>query len=157
MASLSFVQVETALDVETARSLFREYEASLPVDLGFQDFKAEVVELPRPYVPPRGALLLACDSEQVAGCGALRPWTDAVCELKRMFVRPAFRGRGYGRALAEALIERAQAAGYRSMRLDTLNFMSEAASLYRSLGFEPIDRYYSNPHPGTVFLELSLV
>ncbi len=154
--ALSFVQAETVAQAEVARSLFREYEAWLKVDLCFQSFEAELSALPMPYVPPRGALLLATEADQVAGCGAFRPWSDEACELKRMFLRPAFRGKGSGRKLANALIDLARASGYRSMRLDTIDFMREAVALYQSLGFSRIERYYNNPHPGALFFELVL-
>ncbi len=142
--------------VNVSRALFREYEAWLKVDLCFQSFEAELAALPIPYVPPRGALLLATEGDEVAGCGAFRPWSEDACELKRMFLRPAFRGKGSGRKLANALIDRARGSGYRSMRLDTIDFMREAVMLYQSLGFRRIERYYDNPHPGALFFELDL-
>jgi GNAT superfamily N-acetyltransferase len=153
---LSLTQVELAGEVDLARALFREYEASLKVDLCFQSFEAELSALPAPYVPPRGALLIAKQGDRVAGCGAFRPWSADACELKRMFLRPEFRGQGSGRKLAEMLIDRAREAGFRSMRLDTLDFMREAVALYQSLGFKRIERYYNNPHPGALFFELDL-
>jgi len=153
---LSLVQVESMEHVEIARALFREYEASLQVDLCFQSFEAELSGLPAPYVPPRGALLLAFQEGEVAGCGAFRPWSADCCELKRLFVRPASRGKGIGRILATVLLARAREAAYRSVRLDTLDFMSEAVALYQSLGFQRIERYYDNPHPGALFFELAL-
>lgn len=152
-----FVQAQSGAEVDFARSLFREYEAWLKLDLCFQSFEDELSNLPKPYVPPRGALLLAMDGDEIAGCGGFRPWSETACELKRMFVRSAHRGKGIGRKMAETLIETARGAGYRSMRLDTLDFMVEAVALYRSMGFKPIDRYYNNPHPGALFLELPLV
>jgi putative acetyltransferase len=153
---LSLVQVESMAQVDVARALFREYEASLQVDLCFQSFEAELSALPAPYLPPRGALLLAFQEGEVAGCGAFRPWTAECCELKRMFVRPPFRGKGIGRTLAAVLLSRAREAAYRSVRLDTLDFMREAVALYQSLGFRRIERYYDNPHPGALFFELAL-
>ncbi len=153
---VSLVQVESMAQVDVARTLFREYEASLQLDLCFQSFEAELSALPAPYLPPRGALLLAFEDGEVAGCGAFRPWSADCCELKRMFVRPAFRGKGVGRILANVLLSLARAAAYRSVRLDTLNFMREAVALYQSLGFQKIQRYYDNPHPGALFFELAL-
>lgn len=155
-AELSFLQVDSLAQVNAARTLFREYEAWLKLDLCFQSFEAELSMLPAPYIPPRGALLLAMQGDEVAGCGAFRPWSAEACELKRMFLRPAFRGQGTGRKLATTLISRARAAGYQAIRLDTLDFMREAVALYQSLGFRPIERYYDNPHAGTLFLELAL-
>ena len=155
-ADASFVQVETAAQVNVARTLFREYEAWLGVDLCFQSFEAELSALPAPYVPPGGALLLALEDGGVVGCGGFRPMSADCCELKRMFVRPAFRGKGIGRALADALLSRARTAAYRSVRLDTFDFMREAVALYQTLGFRRIERYYDNPHPGALFFELPL-
>ena len=154
--AISFAQVEAPAQVEVARSLFREYEAWLKVDLCFQSFEAELSSLPLPYVPPHGALLLAMEEGEVAGCGAFRPLLENACELKRMFLRPAFRGKGNGRKLANALIDLARAAGYGSVRLDTFDFMREAIKLYQSLGFRRVERYYHNPHPGALFFELDL-
>ena len=154
--NVSLVQVESKEQVDVARALFREYEASLQVDLCFQSFEAELSALPAPYLPPRGALLLAFHEGEVAGCGAFRPWSADCCELKRMFLRPAFRGKGNGRKLANALIDLARAAGYGSVRLDTFDFMREAVKLYQSLGFRRVERYYHNPHPGALFFELDL-
>lgn len=155
-ADLSFAQVESTAQVDVARALFREYEAWLQVDLCFQSFEAELSALPAPYTPPGGALLLALEHGEVTGCGAFRPLSADCCELKRMFVRPAFRGKGAGRAMADALLSRARAAGYRLVRLDTFDFMREAVALYQSLGFRRIERYYDNPHPGALFFELAL-
>jgi putative acetyltransferase len=155
-SDLAFLQVKSPTQVDLARALFREYEASLKADICFQSFQAELSALPDPYAPPRGALLLAMKGDQVAGCGALRLWSTDNCELKRMFLRPAFRGQGGGRQLAMALIDRARDAGYRSIRLDTLDFMREAVALYQSLGFREIERYNDNPHPGALFLELAI-
>src|SRR5437763_8881128 len=129
-------------DVDAARELFLEYAASLGFDLGFQDFEAEVAELPGSYAPPRGALLLARDSDRLLGCVALRPLDDEdVCEMKRLYVRPDARGTGAGRALASAVIAVARKRGYRAMRLDTVPSMSAARGLYRSLGFREVEPY----------------
>lgn len=150
------VQASSPADLEVVRSLFREYQRAIGVDLGFQAFESELRDLPGAYVRPRGRLLLALEDDALAGCGALRPLASDVAELKRMWVRPAFRGRGLGRRIAEALLAAAREEGYRLARLDTLAGMREAIALYRSLGFREIPAYYPNPLPGAVYMELAL-
>lgn len=150
-------EVVNARALPAVRALFEEYAASLDVDLSFQGFAAELANLPGRYVPPRGGLWLALDGDEAAGCIALRPFDDARCEVKRLYVRPAFRGTGLGRRLADAALARAVDAGYERACLDTLPSMDGAIALYRSLGFTTIDPYYDNPVPGVLFLELRLV
>jgi len=151
------IQAHSADHVEHARDLFKEYEAWLEVDLCFQNFEKELAELPGKYTPPDGRLLLAAENGKVSGCVALRKIGEGICEIKRLFVRPQFRGKGLGRQLAEAIIHDAKQIGYERMRLDTLPpKMNDAIVLYRSLGFKEIEPYYNNPVPGAKFMELDL-
>ena len=153
---MTLVQVETPQQIEEVRRLLREYEASLNVSLCFQGFEKELAELPGDYAPPRGRLLLECDGDQLAGCVALRELDEETCEMKRLYLRPEFRGQGAGRRLARSVIQEARTLGYKRMRLDTLAAMREAKALYESLGFKRIEPYYQNPLPGTEFMELEL-
>jgi len=155
---LRILPAESAGDIALAAALFREYAASLAVDLSFQHFEEELASLPGEYAPPEGRLLLAFrdGAERPAGCVALRKLEKEICEMKRLYVRPEFRGHRLGRALAEAVIAAARATGYHAMRLDTLPQMSEAQSLYRALGFREIPPYRFNPVPGTKYFELAL-
>lgn len=150
--------VRSADDLAAVAALFQAYEASLDVDLGYQDFATELAALPGKYAPPTGALLLARDANgQPLGCVALRPMTEPRrCEMKRLYVAPAGRGTGLGRSLMLAIIDAAKAVGYRELWLDTLPSMAEAQGLYRAAGFEPAEPYYDTPVAGTVFLRLML-
>ena len=152
------IGVQAQQDIETARALFKEYEGWLGINLCFQNFEKELANLPGEYVPPDGRLLLAFDNNEVAGCIALRRIGDDVCEMKRLFVRSDFRGKGLGRTLVEMIIAEAKEIGYQKIRLDTLPpKMNQAIALYRSLGFTEIGPYYPNPVPGAKFMELALV
>ena len=147
----------TPEDIATVADLFRDYAASLPVDLGYQDFEAELAALPGKYAPPQGELLLARDGDgEPLGCVGLRPLAAEACEMKRLYLLPAARGRGVGKALAEAVVEAARGLGYRELRLDTLATMATAATLYERMGFERIAPYYAPTPPGTVFMRLAL-
>ena len=148
--------IASSADID-ARILFKEYVASLGVDLGFQDFDTELADLPGAYVPPAGGLWLAEVEGKVVGCVALRPLEPPlIAELKRLYVRSAGRGLGLGAALTRVVLEHARASGYRWVRLDTLPGMTEAQALYRRLGFREIPAYRHNPVPGTFFMELDL-
>jgi putative acetyltransferase len=143
--------------VEEARTLFREYEAGLGISLCFQNFDQELAALPGDYTPPDGRLLLCELDYMLAGCIALRKLEPGVCEMKRLYVRSAFRGRGLGKSMVSTIIHEARALGYQRMRLDTLpGRMDEAIALYRTLGFKEIEPYYQNPSPETLYMELDL-
>jgi putative acetyltransferase len=143
-------------DIAQLRALFLEYAAWLKVDLCFQDFEEELATLPGAYAPPQGRLLLALAQGKLAGCIGLRPLEAGTGEVKRLYVRPAFRRRGIAELLAVEIVEAARAMGYARLRLDTLAFMHEAAVLYRKLGFVETAPYYDNPLQGAVYMELKL-
>jgi putative acetyltransferase len=154
---LEFIRAESAEEVKRARELFEEYAAALGLNLCFQDFERELAELPGRYAPPDGRLLLALHGGEVAGCVGLRKIGVGTCEMKRLYVRPSFRGLGVGRLLASKIIEEARSLGFARMRLDTLpSQMAEAIKMYRSLGFREIDAYYHNPVEDALFMELTL-
>jgi GNAT superfamily N-acetyltransferase len=142
--------------LEAVRSIFREYAESLGIDLGFQNFDAELAELPGKFAAPRGRVLLAYHDAQIIGCVAVRPLDDTTCEMKRLYVRPAGRGLQAGMQLATRICVVARESGYRRIRLDTLPTMHAARRLYASLGFEPIPAYVFNPFPDAIFLECDL-
>jgi ribosomal protein S18 acetylase RimI-like enzyme len=152
---IQLVDQSPALD--QVRELFLEYARSLDFELCFQSFDQELAELPGRYAPPDGRLFLATIATQPAGCIALRPLSPTSCEMKRLWVRPAYRGHGLGLALCRRLIDEARAIGYETMRLDTIGAsMARAVALYRSLGFKQIEPYYDNPIAGALYLELRL-
>lgn len=154
---MNLVQAKTAEHVDQARELFKEYETGLGISLCFQSFEKELAELPGEYAPPDGRLLLAYDNGEPAGCVAVRKIGAGICEMKRLFVRNQFRGKGFGRSLIEAIISEAKQMGYQRMRLDTLPpKMNDAIALYRSYGFKEIPAYYDNPVRGAMFMELDL-
>jgi GNAT superfamily N-acetyltransferase len=153
---LRILAVETNEGFERIRELFVTYADSLGFDLGFQDFEQELADLAEYYAPPDGCLLLATSKGQPAGCVALKKFGEDVCEMKRLYVKPEFRSLGIGRALAEAIIERARKSGYTRMRLDMVLPRDAARSLYLSMGFEDIEPYRYNPMEGAVFMELKL-
>jgi len=154
------VAADTPALIDATREIFREYASSLQIDLCFQNFEAELDGLPGEYGPPAGQLMLALVDGDLAACGALRRLHDVdyanACEMKRLFVRPAFRRFGLGRMLAESLLDEARRAGYSVMLLDTLDDMEAARGLYTTLGFEEIPPYYFNPIAGAHYLKAEL-
>lgn len=149
--------VDSEADLDAARTLFREYTASLDFALDFQDIEEEMAALPGPYARPEGVILLAEADGEPVGVVALKPLdAPGVCEMKRLYVRPAHRGRGIGRALGEAILEAARTLDYDVMRLDTVASMKSARALYRSLGFEERPPYYHNPLDDVVYMERAL-
>jgi len=160
MHRFKLLPVQSASDIEAARGILKEYAQTLAVDLCFQDFTRELAELPGDYAAPRGSLLLAWRGAEVGGCCALRP-LDSVdypnaCEMKRLYVRPAYRGCGLGRQLAEQIMNTARMAAYDWLLLDTLDDMETARALYQELGFEDIPPYYHNPIAGAHYLKADL-
>jgi putative acetyltransferase len=153
----SICQAESPAQISQVRDLFLEYAKSLGFSLCFQNFDKELAGLPGDYAPPEGRLLLAECGGEVAGCVALRKLDAGICEMKRLYLRPPFRGKGMGRIVAEAIIAEAQKIGYERMRLDTVEpVMRDAVGLYRKLGFREIAPYRTNPMPGTLYMELKL-
>ncbi len=153
---VQMLQATSQEDIAHIRELFTEYADSLEVDLCFQGFQEELAGLPGDYAPLEGSLLIAKENQHLVGCVALRKLGDGMCEMKRLYLRPAFRGQGAGKDLALAIIAEARRIGYRQMRLDTLLSMQAAIALYRSLGFREIEPYRHNPIPGALYLELEL-
>ncbi|MBW2003544.1 MAG: GNAT family N-acetyltransferase [Deltaproteobacteria bacterium] len=154
--TINIKHVEGTSDLDAVRILFQEYADSLAFDLSFQDFEKELESLPGRYAFPEGCLLIAQNQDGIVGCVAARKIDNGVCEMKRLFVRPEYRGTGIGRRLAMESIQTAIRLGYSHMRLDTTPSMSTATSLYRSLGFCDTEPYCYNPVPGAVYLELNL-
>jgi putative acetyltransferase len=154
---LSIKQASTPTQIAQARELFLEYAQSLGFSLCFQNFDQELAHLPGDYAPPHGRLLLAEYEGELAGCIALHKLEDSICEMKRLYVRPKFRGKGFGRVLAERIIAEARRAEYTSLRLDTVEpVMKDAVAMYRKLGFKEIAAYCANPMPGALYMELAL-
>ena len=160
LSNIQLVTPTTAEDLAATSGVFREYAVSLGFDLCFQDFEGEIANLPGDYAQPRGALLLAKVNDAIAGCCALRPLDSSdyvnAAEMKRLYVRPAFRGLGLGRQLAEAVLDAALMAGYDSVLLDTLDDMEIARAMYEELGFKEIPPYYHNPLAGAHYLKADL-
>jgi putative acetyltransferase len=160
---IEIVQASSAEQIDAVRQLFSEYfewiRADLRIDLGYQNIEAELAALPGYFTPPSGRLLLAKDGGLAAGCVALRPMEEGACEMKRMYVRPAYRQQGLGRLLGQAVIDEAKVAGYRLIRLDTKDSLTTARRLYTSLGFHEVCPYYQVPPDvlrWTIFMEMPL-
>jgi putative acetyltransferase len=154
--TIEIVEAGTDRDFAAGRLLFEEYAAALQVDLCFQNFSFELQRLPSMYGPPLGALLIARLHDDLAGCVGIRHLRADVCEMKRLYIRPAVRGRHLGRRLAEEAARKARELGYHTMVLDTLASMEKAHALYVSMGFEPASAYYPNPLPDVRYLALDL-
>ena len=156
-SGLTFAQAESSAQIALARELFLEYAQSLGMNLCFQNFEQELASLPGHYAPPDGRLLLAEYDGQLAGCVALHKWEEGVCEMKRLYLRPSFRGNGLGRAIAETILAQARSIGYQSIRLDTIEpIMKDAVEMYRKLGFREIAPYRPNPIAGAMYMERQL-
>ena len=154
---LAFHQVESPAQIAQARELFLEYAQSLGFSLCFQSFDQELASLPGDYAQPQGRLLLATREGVTAGCVALHPLRDGICEMKRLYVRPQFRGQGLGKQLADEIIREARAIGYTLLRMDTVAaVMPEAVAMYRKMGFHEIAPYRPNPIEGALYMELTL-
>ena len=154
---LALSQAESPGQIAQARELFLEYAQSLGFSLCFQNFDKELADLPGDYAPPDGRLLLAEYDGQLAGCVALHKLAPGICEMKRLYLRPAFRGKGLGRVLTDRIIAEARQIGYQRMRLDTVEpVMKDAVAMYRKIGFREIAPYCKNPIPGALYMELQL-
>ena len=156
MDEIHILEATTSADYGLGRALFEEYARTIDVDLCFQNFAAELDRISVMYAPPAGALLLATAGSETAGCVGLRKLRDDICEMKRLYVRPPFRGRRIGRRMAEDIAQRARALGYRTLVLDTLGTMEAAQGLYVSMGFTPATSYYVNPLPNVKYFSLDL-
>jgi ribosomal protein S18 acetylase RimI-like enzyme len=154
---LTFHQAESQAQIAQARDLFLEYAQSLGFSLCFQNFDKELASLPGDYAPPDGRLLLATHEDKLAGCVALHKLEPEICEMKRLYLRPQFRGKRLGRVLADQILAEARHIGYQRMRLDTVEpVMRDAVAMYRKIGFQEIAPYRPNPIVGALYMELQL-
>lgn len=153
---VTFKIAETKKDYEDAKALFLEYKDSLNLDLCFQKFHEEISDLPAQYSGPDGCIILSCENDKPFGCVAVRKFENDICEMKRLYIPKTHRGRGIGRELAVRIISKAKELGYKKMRLDTLETMQEAISLYKTLGFTEIRKYRENPIKEVLYMELNL-
>ena len=156
MTALAITSPASPTEIDLVRELFREYQRSIGTDLCFQNFESELATLPGAYAPPRGRLYLGVSSGKGAGCVGLRPCDDGAAEMKRLYVRPDYRGLGYGWILAKAVIADAKSLGYTRLVLDTLPTMKAAQAMYETLGFRDIEPYTFNPIRGTRYMGLDL-
>jgi len=156
-SSIQITSAQSDEQIDSIRLLFLEYAQSLNFDLCFQSFDEELTGLPGDYAPPEGRLLLALYNEKAVGCVGLRKVAGGVCEMKRLWVRPEFRGRKIGRKLADAIISEARTIGYRIMKLDTVDSMKAAMAMYESMGFSETSAYRYNPIEGARYMELKLI
>ena len=154
--SIEIVERYDEQSISEIKDIFIEYRKDLGLDLSFQDFQDELEELPGEYSPAEGAILLARDEDKTVGCVALRKIDETTCEMKRLYVKPEYRGEGLGRKLSKSIIEKARDKGYEKMKLDTLTTLKEANELYRSLGFEECEPYRYNPLEDALYMELEL-
>lgn len=156
LTMINIVEANTKELIEQAKELIREYAQSLEFDLGFQDFDQEMENFPGQYASPKGCLYIALDENQPIGCVAVRDFGQGICEMKRLYVKPNFRGQKVGKLLADVVIKAARDMGYDYIRLDTIPSMKQANMLYNSLGFKQIVPYRFNPIEGATFFELNL-
>lgn len=153
---IKYIEPETKKDFTQFYNLCIEYISSLGFELDFQGVDSELANLPGVYAPPQGAIILARHTNTAIGCVALKKLEEDICEMKRLYVKPEFRGRGLGLKLSKLILEKAKKIGYTKMRLDTVSWMKEAISIYKLLGFKEIEPYYHNPVNGAVYFELDL-
>jgi carbonic anhydrase len=153
MPEFKLVEVAAVEQMPVVRELFQEYADWLKVDLCFQGFTEELENLPGRYSRPSGLIIIARSAGKAAGCIALKPLAEGICEMKRLYVRPEFRDHGIGTALVRTALDEAKRMGYRCMRLDTMAQMEAAIRMYQAHGFEEIPSYYDNPHEGVVYME----
>jgi GNAT superfamily N-acetyltransferase len=156
MKQLKYTEAETDQHFTDARLIFLEYQKYLGINLDFQDFQSELAELPGKYASPAGSIILVYDRDKCIGCVALRPYAEDICEMKRLFVKPDYRGKNIGRELCSRIIKKAIEIGYSRMRLDTLATMKSAITIYKQAGFLEIPPYYHNPLPNVVYFERNL-
>jgi len=153
---MNYIEARSAKHFQDTKFIFSEYQNFIGIDLSFQDFQTELAEIPGNYAAPRGAIILAYENDVCIGCVALRPISDTICEMKRLFVKPEFQGKGIGKELTGRIVKKAKEIGYLKMRLDTLDTMESAMHLYRQIGFNEITPYYHNPIKNARYFECDL-